>query len=148
MIREYKESDFPGIEKIYNLSKADEFSEESFNVVVTPLSEDKKMLDLFHSSNIYIYKAVGIAGFIGVKENYISWLFVHPSYRSQGIGKKLVSFILSASNGDVTLNVARSNFIAKNMYESLGFKVTKELTGNYQENPLIVCRMVAQAKNG
>lgn len=148
MIREYEESDFSAIEKIYNLSKADEFSEESFNVAVTPLSEDKKMLDLFHSSKIYIYEDTSITGFVGVKENYISWLFVHPNYRGQSIGKKLVSYILSTLNGEVTLNVARSNFVAKTLYENLGFKVAKEVTGNYQGNLVIVCNMVAWAENG
>ncbi len=148
MIREYKESDFIVIENIYNLSRADEFSEENFNLVVTPLSQDKKMLDLLHSSKIYIYEATDIAGFVGVKENYISWLFVHPSYRGQSIGKKLVSHILSMLSGEVTLNVARSNFVAKNLYEKLGFKVAKEVTGNYQGNLITVCNMVAWAKNG
>ena len=148
MIREYRESDFPEIEKIYNLSKADEFSEERFNFSIIPLSEDKKMLDLLCSSKIYIYEDDEIAGFIGVKENYISWLFVHPNFRKQGIAKKLVSFILSTASGDVTLNVASSNLIAKTMYERLGFKITDEFTGNYQENPVVVCRMVAEAKNG
>lgn len=147
MIRDYKESDFSAIEEIYNVSKVDEFSAESFNVTVTPLSEDKKMFDLFHSSNIYVYEAFGVAGFIGVKENYISWLFVHPNYRSQGIGKKLVSFILSTLSGEVTLNVAKSNLVAKSLYESLGFKVAKELIGEYQENSIVVCNMVAKAKN-
>lgn len=148
MIREYKESDFLEIEKIYNSSKADEFSEESFNLVVTPLSEDKEMLDLLHSSKIYIYEATNMAGFVGFKGNYISWLFVRPSYRGQGIGKKLVSHILSMLSGEVTLNVVRSNFVAKNLYENLGFKVAKEVTANYQGNLIIVCNMVAWAKNG
>ena len=146
MIREYKDSDFPDIEKIYNLSKADEFNEEKFDVIVTPLSDDEGMLNLLHSSQVYIYEAGGIAGFIGVKGNYISWLFVHPSYRGQGIGKKLISHVLLTLSGDVSLNVARSNSVAKGLYESLGFKVVKELAGKYQEHPVIVCNMVAPKK--
>ena len=148
MIREYCESDFEAVERIYNLSKSDEFSEESFNVKVTHLSEDEEMLVLFHSSKIYIYESIGIAGFIGVKGNYISWLFVHPKYRSQSIGKKLVSYVLSTLSGEVTLNVARSNIIAKKLYEKLGFEVTKEFTGKYQENFVVVCRMATVKKNG
>ena len=148
MIREYKESDFSAIENIYNLSKADEFSGEDFKIVPTPLGEDKIMLEQFYSSKIYIYETAGIAGFIGVRENFISWLFVHPRCRGRGIGKKLVSFMLSALSGEVSLTVARSNLIAKKLYESLGFRVQRELTSSYQENSLVVCRMVAKAKSG
>jgi hypothetical protein len=76
MIRAYKHSDFLEIENIYNLSKRDEFVGESFDVAVTPLSKDQEMLDLFHTSNVSIYEKKGIVGFAGVKDNYISWLFV------------------------------------------------------------------------
>lgn len=146
MIREYEDSDFADIERIYNLSKADEFTKEKFDVIVTPLSDDEGMLELLNSSKVYIYEAGRIAGFIGVKKNYISWLFVDPSYRGQGIGKELMSHVLSTLSGDVSLNVARSNSVAKGLYENLGFKVVKEFTSKYQDYPVIVCNMVAPEK--
>lgn len=147
MIRKYKKSDFSAIATIYNLSKADEFIGESFDATVTPLSEDSEMLSLFHESEIYLYEIDDVVGFIGIKENYISWLFIHPGFRCQGIGKKLVLHILSMLNGEVTLNVAHSNFAAKKMYENLGFKVAKEFVGRYQGNPVIVCNMAIVLEN-
>ena len=141
MIRAYKNSDFTKIEAIYNLSKKDEFVGEDFDVLVIPLSEDQQMLDLFHGSSIFIYEKNGIVGFAGVKANYISWLFVHPDFRGQGIAKKLTLHILSTLNGEVTLSVASSNIIAITLYENLGFTVIEEFTGKYQGNPIVVCKM-------
>ena len=147
MIRSYKESDFDKIEAIYDLSKKDEFSYEDFEVTVTPLSKDSEMLELFQKSKIYVYDSNGIKGFVGVKDNYISWLFVAPNFRKQQIGKKLVTYVLSKLNGNVTLSVARSNTPAINLYKNLGFKVTKEFVGQYQGNPILVCKM-SYVKNG
>ena len=143
MIRAYKHSDFSAIEKLYNLSKKDEFVGESFDVAVTTLCKDQQMLDLFHTSNVYIYEKKVIVGFAGVKDNYISWLFVHPDYRGQKVGEKLALHILSTLKGEVTLNVASSNIIATALYKKLGFEVVKEFSGKYQGNPIVVFKMSA-----
>jgi len=129
MIRAYRESDFLDIERIYNASKRDEFIGEKFDVTVVPLSEDQQMLQLLRESNIYVYEKDDIVGFAGAKENYISWLFVHPDFRRKSIGKKLVSHVLSELNGEVTLTVTRSNIAAINLYQNLGFEIDKEFTG-------------------
>ena len=147
MIRIYNESDFEYLETIYNLSKRDEFIGEDFNIIVTPLSQDQPMLDLFYASKIYIYHMDAITGFIGLKDNYISWLFVHPEFRGQGIGKKLLSHALSLLDGEVILNVVRSNLIAVSLYKSLGFSVAREFIGHYQNNPVVVWKMSRVAKN-
>ena len=141
MIRPYKASDFGDIENIYNTSKKDEFAGENSSIAVTPLSDDKKMLDLFHTSNIYVFEKPDVVGFSGVKEAYISWLFVHPDFRRQGIGKELVLHMLSKMNGEVLLNVVRSNIAATNLYKNLGFQVTEEFTGKFQNNPIVAWKM-------
>ena len=148
MIRAYEESDFSKIESIYNVSKRDEFAGEKFDVTVVPLSEDQKMLQLFRDSKIYIYEKSDIVGFAGAKENYISWLFVHPDFRGKNIGKKLILHVLSEMNGLVTLNVARSNIAATNLYRNLGFKIDKEFTGKYQGKPIVGLKMSKVVKNG
>lgn len=148
MIRAYRESDFSDIETIYNVSKKDEFLGEKFDVTVIPLSEDQEMLQLLGESKIYVYEKGHIVGFAGVKENYISWLFVHPEFRGKGIGGKLAAHILSETNGEVTLNVARSNASATSLYQNLGFEIAQEFIGKYQGNPVVVLKMSRKGKNG
>lgn len=132
----------------HNASKKDEFAGENFDVTVVPLSEDYDMLQLLRDSKVYIYEEIDIVGFVGAKENYISWLFVHPDFRGKNIGKKLVLHVLSELNGEVTLNVARSNITATNLYQSLGFEIDKEFTGRYQGNPIVVLKMIKAPENG
>ncbi len=79
-----------------------------------------------------------LVGFVGYKVSYISWLFVHPHFRGQGIGKKLAAYVLSKLNGETTLTVAKPNTIAINLYKSLGFILTQETTAKYQGNPIII----------
>ncbi len=148
MIRHYKDSDFEVIEKIYNLSKADEFASEVFDVEVIPLAKDKSMLSMFHESEIFIYDKDGKHGFFGIKGKSISWLFVHPSSRGKNVGKELVLYALSRLEGQATLNVARSNSTAMNLYKNIGFKVLREFFSNYQGHSVVVCEMGIEVKNG
>ncbi|HEY6529510.1 MAG TPA: N-acetyltransferase [Cellvibrionaceae bacterium] len=141
MIRVYKNSDFSEVEDIYNLPKKDEFFGNDFDVAITPLSQDQHMLHLFFESRIFVYESNGVVGFVGVKGNHISWLFVHPDFRGQGFAKKLVLSALSELKGEVTLNVASSNAIAISVYDSLGFEVIAEFSGKYQCNSVNVLRM-------
>ena len=141
MIRPYKQSDFEVVENLYNLSKADEFVGEEFDMQVIPLSKDQRMLDLFHSSEIFIYERDEVGGFVGIKGSSIVWLFVHPNCRGQTIGRELVIYALRKLKGQVTLTVAGSNEIAVSLYKSIGFSVLQESIGSYQGHSVIVYKM-------
>lgn len=67
-----------------------------------------------------------IAGYIGVEkvldEVHIINMAVHPDFRGQGVGKRLMQHVLS--DEDVFfLEVRVSNETAKNIYQKYGFKV-------------------------
>ena len=148
MIRPYKGSDFEVLENLYNLSKADEFVGEGFDIQVIPLSKDQRVLDLFHSSEIFIYERDGIGGFVGIKGSSIVWLFVHPRYRGQTIGRELVLYVLRKLKGQVTLTVVGSNRVAVSLYKSVGFSILKESIGNHQGHTVIVYKMGIQLGDG
>lgn len=141
MIRRFKDSDFEQIEEIYNLSKADEFAYEDFQVEIVPLSLDPNMLSLLKRSTLYVYENDSILGFIGYEGGFITWLFVHPNSRGKGIGEALLEYLILQIGGSLSLTVARSNKVAMNLYSKFGFSVEKEFTGNYQGNPIAVCKL-------
>lgn len=76
--------------------------------------------------------------FFGFRENYgfilcrraldsidIVTFCVDPKYRGQGIGKKLLAEIVKfarENNCEIFLEVAEKNVVARNMYDSFGFK--------------------------
>ncbi|WP_347331423.1 GNAT family N-acetyltransferase [Marinimicrobium locisalis] len=115
---------------------------------VIPLSKDQRMLDLFHSSEIFIYEGDEIGGFVGIKENSIVWLFVHPNCRGQTIGKELILYVLRKLKGQVTLTVVGSNEVAVRLYKSIGFSILQESIGNYQSHAVIVYKMGIQLRDG
>lgn len=62
----------------------------------------------------------GISGFIGLHDDLIQMLFVHPEHMNQGIGKLLVNFAIKEHN--VTeVDVNEQNIFALEFYKRMGF---------------------------
>jgi ribosomal-protein-alanine N-acetyltransferase len=70
-------------------------------------------------------------------ELHINSLAVDPTWRRQGVARRLLRHVLreSAEAGarSATLEVRRSNDAARALYESLGFRVEGVRAGYYQE---------------
>ncbi len=70
-----------------------------------------------------------VIGYIGywtfLEEAHITTFAIHPDYRRQGFGRKLIQYVLNSimNQGchEVLLEVRVSNFPAQNLYCSLGF---------------------------
>lgn len=141
-IRSYKESDWRQVSKIYDLSKPDEMNGLVKPELIVPLAEDDKMLSYFKESRIWVYESgQQIYGFIGLKGDVVSWLFVHPEYRRQGIARKLLTNIIEKSNKFLSLNVAKSNYAALSLYLSFGFEVYEEFEGKMFGQKIKAVRM-------
>ena len=77
-----------------------------------------------------------IVGYIGIEkildEEHIINMAIHPDYRGQGIGKRLMQHVLN--DEDVFyLEVRVSNDSAKKIYERYGFKVISIRKGYYAD---------------
>jgi putative acetyltransferase len=62
-----------------------------------------------------------IIGFLGVAEEKIEMLFIHPDARGKGIGKILVDYALQKMNAS-KVDVNEQNRQAVGFYEHVGFK--------------------------
>ena len=82
-----------------------------------------------------------IAGFAGNRGSFITWLFVHPSFRRRGVGTALVRDLLRKLDQPVTLNVALTNGPAMSLYQRMGFKVEREFLGDFNGHPCKVARL-------
>lgn len=60
-------------------------------------------------------------------------LAVGENYQGQGIGKKLLQYILDNSSKNISLEVNINNFKAICLYRKLGFKISKQID-NFYEN--------------
>jgi len=141
-IRRYKKTDYPDILKIYALSKLDELRFENKEFILQPLDKDPKRLSEFNESDIYVYQEQKIVGFIGLFGSEIRMLFVHPTARGKGIGKLLLEFLLSKISGEMSLNIVRSNFPAKNLYSAYGFQIIDEYKTSYNGISVLANKML------
>lgn len=67
--------------------------------------------------------AANVVGFIGVADEHVEMLFVHPAWRAQGIGRRLLQHAV-ATLGAKTVDVNEQNEQAVGFYLRQGFTVT------------------------
>jgi putative acetyltransferase len=63
-----------------------------------------------------------VAGFIGLEQNKVEMLFVHPSWRGQGIGRRLMTYAVTTL-GATMVDVNEQNMQALDFYLRMGFEV-------------------------
>jgi len=141
-IRNFTERDLPVILDIYSRSKLDElrFEEEEFELL--PLQNDTKRLPALQESDIFVFDNGEVSGYGAICSSEIRALFVHPSSRGKGIGKRLLEFMLSEIKGEANLFVAKTNLPAKKLYEDYGFSVISEFKTEYNGVPVFANEMV------
>jgi len=141
-IRVYTQNDLAAISDIYNRSKLDELKFEDKVFTLLPLEEDDVRLNGLMESEIYVHQEQGqILGFGAVCGNEIRALFVLPECRGQGVGKKLLEFLLSNIQGQPCLYVASTNQPAKYLYRRYGFSVTDTFETTYNQVAVIAQKM-------
>lgn len=110
----------------------------------TNLSNQEKLLELLKTSTCFIYldgdKVIGMAhillsgnpwDFYPANWSYIRLVGVHPDYSGKGIGKaltmKCIEFAKEHNEKIIALHTSEMMDAARHIYESLGFKIDREL---------------------
>lgn len=77
----------------------------------------------FSYVDLYIYRDTDniVKGFLGVSEDKIEMLFIHNTYRGQGIGKNLLMFAINSLHLE-KVDVNEENKQALDFYINFGFK--------------------------
>jgi len=111
----------------------------------TPWSRSALLGELrYPRQAVYLVARVNgrIVGYVGMwavaDEGHITNIAVHPEYRGQGIGTRLLSFPIAVAqsrgiNG-LTLEVRQSNVGARRLYERMGFVASGIRPGYYSDN--------------
>lgn len=144
-IRTFQESDFPAIANIYALSKLDELSRESGEFSLIPLEQDDKRLHELRSSQIFVYDVASVVGYAAVFDKEVRALFVHPSFRGKGVGRRLLEHIIAQAGSPLKLCVVKTNIVAQSLYQKYGFEATGEFTAEYGGKEVVVNEMVCNA---
>jgi ribosomal protein S18 acetylase RimI-like enzyme len=129
---------------IYDLGKPDEMRGALDPKSLLPLAADKATNALFHAWRIVVAEdSSRVVGFAGNRGNFITCLFVHPDFRRRGIASALIRHLIAQLECPVTLNVVSENTAARTLYTQLGFKVERELRGNFQGSPCNICKKLS-----
>ena len=79
-----------------------------------------------------------LVGWLIVDEIHIATIAVHPDFRKQGIGKKLLSFALQSARDEGAissfLEVREGNIVALEMYRKFGYVEEGRRMGYYKDN--------------
>jgi len=141
-LRPYVLDDWAAVREVYDLAKPDEMRDAMGILAIPALELDPEMMALFRGSEITVMEhASRVVGFAGSRENSITWLFVHPSFRRMGVATALVRTIVARLKPPVTLNVVGTNAAARALYERIGFKLEREFTGLFHGRPCPVARL-------
>lgn len=137
MIRKHKETDLDVIIDIWYKASilAHPFLDSDF---VERVKKDMRELYI-PNSETWVYVEKGrVVGFIGMIENEIGGLFVLPENHFNGVGTKLVNFVVKLFN-EVEVEVFKENKIGRKFYYKYGFKTFKEF--KHKESGHLVLRM-------
>ncbi len=128
---------------IFNRAKPDELKGSVALADIVPLTEDAGLLESFHASHIFVAREDDhILGYIGYRQELISFLFVDPAHYQRGIGSRLLAHVLPLMGNKAWLLVAKTNRAAVALYRKSGFTVAEEFTGKYNGKiPLAVLRL-------
>ena len=80
-------------------------------------------------------------GFMGLAEDDISALFLEPSCRGQGGGRRLVAHAQRLRGGSLTVDVNEQNPAARGFYEALGFVVVSRSPDDGDGRPFPLLHM-------
>lgn len=131
ILKDMDSTDLNGVYEVSSLSLKETWSLESIN---NELNNKLAKYIVCKEDN----KVLGFAGaWLIAGEGQITNVAVHPDYRGKKIGKKLMKELINTlkkeGSTDITLEVRKSNIVAQNLYESLGF-VNEGVRKNFYED--------------
>jgi ribosomal protein S18 acetylase RimI-like enzyme len=121
LIRSYQPADWQSICQIHDLARPDELAGCCDPKAFIPINEDKEVEHLKLCQKIVAVSDDRAAGFIGVDEGYIGWLYIHPDFYRQGIGRELLKEGLKLIKEKAWTIALADNSPAVNLYQSEGF---------------------------
>ncbi len=96
----------------------------------TPEEYDRFRDTLYHKSfplyRTFVYREAGkICGYVSLKNNFVEMLYVRPEFMKQGIGTRLMNYVMDNFNAN-SVGISKCNKVARKLYERLGFSIYDE----------------------
>ena len=144
MIEVYRNNDYSILLKVWEASVRsthDFLSEEDIIFY-------RNLIPLYYGQvELYVIRNDGgeIMSFMGLSEDMVEMLFIHPSYQGMGFGKTLLNFAVR-SKGICKVDVNEQNKSACQFYEHMGFVVTGRDSVDSSNRPFPILHMEFSGK--
>ena len=120
-IRAFLDNDWPLICQIHDFARPDELRGSCDPRAFVPIEQDQEVEHLRLCQKHVAIMDDQIVGFVGIHEDYLGWLYIHPDYYNKGIGRKLLQTGLKLINGNAWTIALAGNTRVINLYQSEGF---------------------------
>lgn len=142
-VRPYRVEDFPAVAAVYDTAKLDEFQFEPARFTLLPLAQDHERLAALAQCDVIVCTCYdAIIGFAACSGDTLRALFVAPTARGRGVGRRLLEAALARLPGDVRVKVAASNHVAQRLYRSAGFVPAGAMEQAYNGVPVVYTTML------
>ena len=141
IIRSFEEGDWAAICAIHDAARPDELRGSCDPRAFVPIEKDAEVKDLRRSDKYVAVQDGRVVGFVGVDGKYLAWLYVHPAFYHQGIGRQLLAKGLEMIGEDAWTIVLDGNRPAIRLYESAGFQEARRYQSDNAGYPCTCLRM-------
>lgn len=141
IIREYTEEDWDAICGVHDAARPDELIGSCDPRAFVPIKKDKEVEELAASEKWVAVDGEDVVGFVGVDKQYLAWLYVHPDYYNQGIGRRLLQKGVEEIGDGAWTIVLDGNEKAIKLYESEGFREVRRFESDNAGYPCTCLRM-------
>ena len=140
-VRKYQESDWESVCSVHDLSRPYEVGMFVPIEVIQPMSEVAAE-DGFYDGNQFVADLDGnVVGFICVRREELTWLYVHPDYHGKGMGRALFEKVRSILGKNAYVLTALENVNGVKFYQKLGFRISATFPGSCQGYPCTCVRL-------
>ena len=130
IIRNYRADDWPAVCRVHDRSRPDELRGSFDTRAFIPLAEDPEGEYISACTMFIAQLGDDVAGFAGIDEPYLAWLYVDPAYYRRGIGRALLRHCLARLGEDAWTRACGNNEAALSLYLSEGFVIESRSIGD------------------
>ena len=146
-IRKATEKDFNTMADIWEEALADSYEYLRMSEIIRL---KKIVLEKYFPNKDFHYYILdnqsGSAGFVGIINNKIEFLFVNPDEFGKGYGRELLLYSLENHNAK-HVDIHQQNVYALSFYSKAGFKVVSKSNKDIFGNSYPVCHLELDEKN-
>jgi ribosomal protein S18 acetylase RimI-like enzyme len=133
-IRLYSPADWERLCEIHDAARMQELQASGLMEAFLSLEQAAEGEGLFEAQILVAEEDDQVLGFAAYTEEELTWLYVDPHCHRQGIGRRLVRAVVTASPNPLSLDVLVGNEAALSLYLSEGFRVVKQVSGKLAGN--------------